>query len=447
MTATNLILNLHYCAVVIAGCLAYVWSWGAYYAFGVFFSAIQDNYNASYSTMAWIQSIAASLSQLCVFAVALLTQKFSTPRLFIAIGMILIAGGYYLSSYSTTLWNFYITYGVMCGLGGSLALIPSINVVKLYNFKNFGLVMGIVSSGAGIGSLIIAPINHWMLDEYGWEISLRILGISCLISSFFMVLVSSKPPTLKPPIEAKLVKNDSLAEAEIDYDNTIDKTTIRNDTRTLPDDENEIKNDEHDKNDPENKNALSSALSYLFRTRNTYFLLTSMPILFLGYWTVFVFVEPYCRHVGISNELASWMISVMGIFNVIGKILSGYLADKFGSKLAFIICVFFKGILTMTFVWVTDKYALFAVVAFIGLFAGCIGLVPKLILDYFDTKYFIVVLGANGAACAGGSVAGQPLVGWLIQYFDNWHIPGLFAGGFILLSIVPLLFISKQNKK
>eukprot|EP01084_Bolivina_argentea_P024610 45837_1 len=349
--------------------------------------------------MAWIQSIAASMSQLFVFPIALLTQKYPYPRIFVTAGMILIASGYFASGFCKQLWNFYISYGVMCGLGASLVLMPSINVVKLYKFSRFGLIMGIVSGGAGVGSLIIAPINNWMLQEYGWSKALKILGISSAICGIFMVL-SLRKPSFEYDFQQTEVKQQILDGSDESINNRREQTDT---------------------------NSLREAIKYTFQNWNTYCLILSMPILFLGYWTAFVFIEPYCKHVGISNESASFMISSMGIFNVVGKIVTGHLADRFGSKWVFIVCLFLKGILTMSFVWIKDEYALFVIVSFIGLFAGCFALVAKVILDYFDNRYFIVILGLNGAAAAGGSVAGQPIVGWLIGFFDNWHIPGLFA--------------------
>ncbi|KAG0241419.1 hypothetical protein BGW41_005990 [Actinomortierella wolfii] len=119
-------------------------------------------------------------------------------------GCIIGSAGLLLASWTTELWQLYITQGVMFGIGASLLNLAATAIPPLWYDKHRGTAMGICFSGAGIGGLIfgfVIPALIKSLDVY-W--ALRIFAIFHFVCSLFAAIVMRAPRQLSgPPIQAK----------------------------------------------------------------------------------------------------------------------------------------------------------------------------------------------------------------------------------------------------
>lgn len=67
----------------------------------------------------------------------------------------------------------YITYGLLYGIGGSLAYTPSLAILGHY-FKNYlGLVNGIVTAGSSVFTMLMPFLVSYLLRECGLDNCLR----------------------------------------------------------------------------------------------------------------------------------------------------------------------------------------------------------------------------------------------------------------------------------
>jgi predicted MFS family arabinose efflux permease len=48
----------------------------------------------------------------------------------------------------------------------------------------------------------------------------------------------------------------------------------------------------------------------------------------LGYWTIFVYAESYARSIDLPDKLVALCLTLIGVANFCGRLLSGHLADK-----------------------------------------------------------------------------------------------------------------------
>jgi len=87
------------------------------------------------------------------------------PRWIILIHGLLLGLGIYLSSLVTTPWQFYLTYGVMGGIGAGALYVPPTAMVRKWFYKDLGKATGLAVSGAGLG-FFVAPIASMYLIEY-----------------------------------------------------------------------------------------------------------------------------------------------------------------------------------------------------------------------------------------------------------------------------------------
>lgn len=71
----------------------------------------------------------------------------------------------------------YLTYGIMYGLGASLAYTPSLVILGHYFKKYLGLVNGIVTAGSSIFTTLIPYLMEFLLRRFGLEGTLRCLAV------------------------------------------------------------------------------------------------------------------------------------------------------------------------------------------------------------------------------------------------------------------------------
>ena len=109
-----------------------------------------------------------------------LVRKYS-PRTIALVGAVVAGTGMALASQSTQLWHVAMGYGVISGIGFSLAYVPSIVVLAHYWEKRRSLATGIAVAGSGSGTLVMAAITDALLVHYSWQGAMFIVGMLCLV--------------------------------------------------------------------------------------------------------------------------------------------------------------------------------------------------------------------------------------------------------------------------
>ncbi|MDO8531824.1 MAG: MFS transporter [Dehalococcoidia bacterium] len=95
-----------------------------------------------------------------------------------------LAGGaaLFLLSSSTELWQLYLGYGVLWGLGMSIAseLITSTLVAKWF-VRRRSLALAVASLGLSVGNVIFIPVVSVLIEAVGWRTAWAILGVVALV--------------------------------------------------------------------------------------------------------------------------------------------------------------------------------------------------------------------------------------------------------------------------
>lgn len=91
----------------------------------------------------------------------------------------------------------YLTYGVMYGLGASLAYTPSLAILGHYFKKYLGLVNGIVTAGSSVFTTLIPTLMEYLLRRLGLEGTLR--SLAALTAIIMACAVLFKPIPCKLP--------------------------------------------------------------------------------------------------------------------------------------------------------------------------------------------------------------------------------------------------------
>jgi MFS family permease len=162
--------------IVIIAALNMVLIYGMRNCFSVFFVAILNEFGWERASTALMFS--SNLIIYGTFApfVGTLVDRLG-PRIMIPVGAVLLAGGLALCSLLDQLWQFYLVYGVVMGVGICFAGYP-VHVPMLSNWfvRRRGMAMGLALAGIG-GSFLIAPLAEVFISSWDWRIAYLILGL------------------------------------------------------------------------------------------------------------------------------------------------------------------------------------------------------------------------------------------------------------------------------
>ena len=119
------------------------------------------------------------------------------PRPVFGLGVILMAGGLWLSSRASSLEDLLLAYGVIVGCGvGITGLGPVASVVAGWTTPaQRGRALGIAFAGTGLGSLLFVPLANQLIELFGWRNAYLVLSLLCLFVLLpLMVIGLRKPP-------------------------------------------------------------------------------------------------------------------------------------------------------------------------------------------------------------------------------------------------------------
>ena len=103
------------------------------------------------------------------------------PRLVMTICGIFLGLGVLLMSQVGGVWQLYLFYGVIIGIGMGGAFVALLSTVARWFVKRRGMMTGIVIAGVGLGQFIVPPIANWLISIYDWRMSYVILGSVVLV--------------------------------------------------------------------------------------------------------------------------------------------------------------------------------------------------------------------------------------------------------------------------
>ena len=148
---------------------------GCSYSFGIFFTKFLAYFGDTRSHTAWIGSLFFSVPLLCGPIAANITSRIGYRKSTI-IGGLIASIGFSCGAFSNSITILCVTYGLISGFGMSLPYFNSIVVEAVYFKKKRALATGIAESGAGVGTVIFAPLTNYLISVYGWRGALLIVG-------------------------------------------------------------------------------------------------------------------------------------------------------------------------------------------------------------------------------------------------------------------------------
>ena len=314
-----------------------------------------------------------------------MVDRFGPRRLMIA--GILMAGAALVGLGSiSTLGMFYFFYmlnalGYVCG--GPL---PNQVLLSRWFEKSRGKAMGIAYLGIGLGGAAVPWISHLLVQYFGWQAALRTLGLLVLVLALPAALLAKEPPR----------SNHRVAPASF--------VEARSAFATIP---------------------------FVLLTLGSMF---SIAAVSGAQQNLKLFLS---LDLHFTQSQAARVLSLVLTFSIIGRLLMGWLADRFPKKYVMVLIYMLAAVaLPLLFLGHSSlALYLFAVVFGIGL-GGDYMIVPLMTAEIFGVQLLGRLLGLILTA---GSVA-EAVSPWLIGRLRDRT--GSYSSGFFVLIGMALLGVA-----
>ena len=299
--------------------LALVGAAGFRAAPGVLMVPLQQEFGWSTTVLSAAVSINLVLFGLTAPFAAALMERFGV-RAVTATALALIGMGSALTVLVNQSWQILLTWGLLIGLGtGSMALVFAATIANTWFTKSRGLVVGILTAGSAAGQLVFLPFIAMLAQDPGWR------QASLLIAAGALAVV---------PLVLKFLKNSPADVGVLPYgaaplDVEAEEAAPVQDSGPRT-------------------NAAVRALQVLRRAskvRTFWALAAGFAI--CGATTnglIGTHFIPSAHDHGMPETTAAGLLAVVGIFDIIGTIASGWLTDRFNPRILLAVYYQFRGI-------------------------------------------------------------------------------------------------------
>jgi len=153
---------------------------GTYVAFGVFFKPLLSEFDWTRATLSGAQSLVLLIMGVLGILVGRLNDRLG-PRIVMTVTGFLFGLGLLLMSGLSNLWELYVFYGLMVGMGMSSVDVIALSTTARWFLRRRGMMTGIVKVGTGAGQMIIPLVASMLITGFGWRTSYIIMGAVVMV--------------------------------------------------------------------------------------------------------------------------------------------------------------------------------------------------------------------------------------------------------------------------
>ncbi len=264
---------------------------------GLLIEPLHEEFDWSRGTIGFAVSVNLALYGLTAPFAAALMDRFGIRRI-VAVALTVIALGSVLTVWMTAAWQLVLLWGVLVGLGsGSMALAFAATVTNRWFVARRGLVTGILTAAGASGQLVFLPLLSWLVEHHGWRPAAVTVALAALaVVPFVWLLLRDHPADV------------GLAPYGGEYAEKPAPVT----------------------------GAARRAVTVLFKAARTGpFWLLAGTFAICGASTnglVKTHFVPAAHDHGMPVTAAAGLLAVIGVFDVVGTIASGWFTDRFEAR-------------------------------------------------------------------------------------------------------------------
>ncbi len=369
--------------LVAASFLLQAIGWGAYNSFGVFFNPLMNEYTWSRAGISGAVSVSFCVYGLSSILLGRLNDRMG-PRFIMAVSGIFLGVGYLLMSRLTSLWQLYLLYSLLVGIGISGTDVVLLSTIARWFVRLRGRMSGVLKVGTGVGMLVMPLFTNWLITAFGWRTALFVMGIAVLIPFIGLSQLLVRDPArrgLRPD-------GDGRAAAKI-----------------------------------ARAGETGFSLRQALKNLQLWLIFTTYFLLLVCVYTILLHIVPHAIDLGIPSSWATRVLAIIGGLSIVGRFIMGYSIDRIGNKWALTICY---GFLCVSLGWLLLANRLWMLFVFATVYGfahgGFFVIMSPLIAEFFGTASHGAIFGMMIFASTIGGAIGPLAAGYVFDLTGSYRV-------------------------
>lgn len=380
-------------AVIAAACLISLIGFGIRSSFGLYLEPITTERGWSRETFALALAIQNLLWGMGVPVAGAIADRFGTSKV-VALGALVYAAGVAGMALSGSALTLYLTGGLFVGLGVAFASFSLVlaAIARIIGPERRSLALGLGTAAGSMGQVLFSPINQTLIATYGWFDSLLVMSVVAL------VLV---------PLAFSLPRGTSA------------------------------------KGEPATNQGLTEALGEAIHQRS--YLLLTAGFFVCGFHVAFITAHfpTYVTDLGLSARAGAYALSLVGLFNICGSLLSGAFGQRYPKKLGLSGIYAGRALIILALLLApANELTVYLFAAAMGLlWLSTVPLTTGIVAQMFGLRYMATLFGIVFLSHQVGSFLGVWLGGLLYDQtgsYDAMWWAGVGFGIFAALVHLPI---------
>jgi predicted MFS family arabinose efflux permease len=376
---------------------------------------LEQEFGWSRSTISVVISVNIALYGLIGPFSAAAMQRFGIRRV-VLFALVLLASGTALSTLMHMPWHMLLSWGLLVGAGtGVAANTLGATIVSRWFETRRGFAMGLLTASAATGQMVFLPLMASMVGAYGWRsVAFLVSAVALLAIPLVWLLLPESPAA----IGKKMVGQTA-----------------------------DLKEEAATKRNP---------LAIAFDALRTSVRMPDFWLLFFSFFVCGLSTNGYigtqfiamCNDYGINEVGGASILAAMGMLDLIGTTLSGWLSDRYNPRVLLFWYYGLRGValIFLPYAFGLQYYGLTIFAIFYGL--DWIATVPptvRLANDVFGRLAAPIVFGWIVAGHQLGAATATTVAGYMRATLGNYTLSSIMMGTACLVGAVMVLRI-KGNK-
>ena len=387
---------------------------GVAYAWSVFVLPMHEKYGWSMSALSLAYTMSAMTSMLGNIFIVPWARKNLTMKQIVLLGGLSYGSGVALSGFAPNIWLFYLTFGIMYGLGNALYYPCLISYSQQIFPERSGFSSGMVTAGYGMGAVVWASVANWLYHKTGdISMALLILGVIFLIGICSLSrLIYEVPGGFSDYVRGKRNSGESAKKPAA--------VSLQEKPRA---------------------EMLKDPMFYAFYICIIAGILCGTMVVSHG--------SPIVQtQLGMTAEAAAAIVSVFSLANMAGRFAWGTISDKIGrlpaTRILYICMV--SGMAGMFLFHVTVPFVA-SMVLVMFCYGGLASLMAPLTSNLFGAKYITENYGIVFTVYGISSLIATPLAAKILEATGVYDTAFLVGLSFAAVGLICNLIVSAKEKK
>ena len=382
-------------AVIVAACLISLIGFGIRTSFGLYLEPMTAANGWSRETFSLALAIQNLLWGIGVPVAGAVADRFGTARV-IALGAVVYAVGLAGMAMSDSALALNLTGGVLVGLGVSFCSFSLVlaAMARVAGPEHRSLALGLGTAAGSLGQVVFSPINQALISNYGWYDSLLVMSVVALVLVPLAFSLRGGSESGGVPVP---VADQGLA------------------------------------------NALGEAINH-----RSYLLLTA-GFFVCGFHVAFINVHfpTYVTDLGLSARTGAYAISIIGLFNILGSLMSGAFGQRYSRKMGLSAIYFTRALIILGFLLApANQLTVYLFAASMGLlWLSTVPLTTGIVAQMFGLRFMATLFGIVFLSHQVGSFIGVWLGGLLYDRTGSYEAmwwAGVCFGVFAAIVHLPI---------